>query len=471
MTRYAYGQGVADFVVAPSDGIWMVAPNTQVRFWTAPVDGTQYTDLLDVSGNPVAFVISDEYGQLPRFSGPDDVFGMWADAGGNRRAWLYAHTGGQGTPGDPGAHWNFGTTQPEDAGLTPVAGDLYADTDSGDLYSYNGVDWILQTNLRGPEGPAGAGEVASVNGKTGAVILTATDVAAISTAAAGAPSGVATLDATGKVPAEQVPAAAAAPVQSVNGQTGAVVLAAADVGAATAAHTHTAAAVGAIATTARAAVNGVAPLDATTRLPAAHLPATTPRNVWTPQALGFQAWTCDPYTVANPVAKYLTPQRLYVCGINITETTQVNRVMMFARGYGGVSTNRYAAGIYREDGTKVTSTASPVALSSAGQTTGSPPQMIANHIGATPISMPSTVTLAPGRYWVTWVLTTGGTADYAYYHVQNDAPVSAANFFFGTPFARAWYLAGQSNTPTTVNQGAAGALTDHDIPIMALGLV
>ncbi|MFD9920662.1 hypothetical protein [[Kitasatospora] papulosa] len=260
------------------------------------------------------------------------------------------------------------------------------------------------------------------------------------------------------------------PVASVNGQSGAVSLTAADVGAAATGHTHTAAAVGAIATTARAAANGVASLDATSRIPAMQLPATTPRNVWTPQALGFQAWTCDPYTVVNPVAKFLTPQRLYVCGINITETTQVNRVIMFARGYGGVTSNRYAAGIYREDGTKVTSTSSPVALAAAGQT-GSPPQMVSGHIGATPITMPSTATLSPGRYWVTWVLTTGGTADYAYYHVQNEAPVATANFFFGTPFARAWYLASQSNTPATLDQGAAGVLTDHDVPIMALALV
>ncbi|WP_043264709.1 hypothetical protein [Streptomyces sp. CT34] len=93
--------------------------------------------------------------------------------------------------------------------------------------------------------------------------------------------------------------------------------------------------------------------------------------------------------------------------------------------------------------------------------------MVNNHIGATPIAMPSTVTLALGRYWLTWVLTTGGGADYAFYHVQNEAPV-AANWFFGTPFARAWYLNSQSNTPAKLNQGDAGVLTDHDIPIMAL---
>lgn len=326
---------------------------------------------------------------------------------------------------------------------------------------------------RGPAGPVGApGVIQSVNGfSTAAITLTATHVGAIPAAAAGAAGGVATLGADGRVPAAQLPTTTGGgAVESVNDRTGRVQLDAAAVGAAPATHTHTAAQVGAIATTARGAANGVASLDGAGRLPVAQLPTSVGRNVWTPQALGFQAWTCDPYGVANPTAKYLTPQRLYVCGINITEPTPVNAVIMFSRGYGGVSSNRYAAGIYREDGTKVVGTAAPVSLGMAGQTTGSPPQMINTHVGATPIAMPSTVTLSPGRYWATWVLATGGTADYAYYHVQNEAPVAAANWFFGTPFARAWYLNAQSDTPARLSQGDAGVLTDHDVPIMALAL-
>ncbi|MGD3112642.1 hypothetical protein [Streptomyces sp. YGL11-2] len=330
-----------------------------------------------------------------------------------------------------------------------------------------------QEGTRGPAGPQGEpglqgesgvqgapgadGRVQSVNGQSAAeVTLAAADVGAVPMAAAGAPGGVAQLDDTGRVPTAQLPPTADA-VASVNGKTGAVQLAAADVGA--------------LAASARGAAGGVASLDASGRIPTAQLPpATGARNIWTPQALGFQAWTCDPYTVANPVAKFLAPQRLYVCGINITEPTQANRVIMFARGYGGVPADRYSAGIYREDGTKVTSTSAPVGLDMAGQTAGSPPQMINNHIGATPIAMPSTVVLTPGRYWLTWVLTTGGTSDYAFYHVQNEAPVAAANLFFGAPFARAWYLNAQSNTPAKLNQADAGVLTDHDIPIMALAL-
>ncbi|MFJ2017254.1 hypothetical protein ACIOFZ_08500 [Streptomyces nodosus] len=346
----------------------------------------------------------------------------------------------KGDPGPPGEQGEPGPEGPPGADAYEVA------VAAG--FAGTRAEWLA--SLVGPQGEkgdpggGGGGGVQSVNGiepdGSGNVALSPANVGAVATADKGAPGGVATLDPTGVLTAAQRP-------------------------------NYTAAQVGAIATTARGAAGGVASLDTSSRLPAEQLPATAPRNVWTPQALGFQAWTCDPYGVANPAAKYLTPGRLYVTGINITEPTPVNRVIMFARGYGGVSGNRYAAGIYREDGTKVTSTAAPVSLSMAGQTAGSPPSMISDHVGPTPIAMPSTVTLSPGRYWVTWVLTTGGANDYAFFHVQNEATVSPANFFFGAPFARAWYLASQSDTPASLNQGAAGVLTNHDIPIMALALV
>lgn len=135
--------------------------------------------------------------------------------------------------------------------------------------------------------PAGAG-VTSVNGMAGAVTLTAADVSAVPTTQKGAANGVATLDASTLVPVAQIPGLPGTqitsgtvdvarlptgstgttvslgnhthtyPVSSVNSQTGAVVLAAADVGA--------------LATSARGAVNGVASLDASTLVPVAQIP-------------------------------------------------------------------------------------------------------------------------------------------------------------------------------------------------------
>ncbi|MEV7501741.1 phage tail protein [Streptomyces sp. NPDC093018] len=343
-----------------------------------------------------------------------------------------------------------------------------------------------------PGAPGAPGLVQSVNGKSAASItLTPADVGALAATAAGAANGVATLDADGKVPAAQLPTSSGGgAVASVNGKTGAVVLTASDVGALdqgaadaryvqpsdipvrsvagkTGAVTLAAGDVGALAAAALGAANGVASLDGSTRLPTAQLPTAVAKNSWTPQALGFAAWSLDPGGVANPVAKYLAPQRLYLTGINITEPTTVTKAVLFARGYGGVTANRYMAGIYREDGTRVVAS-SAVALTMAGQEPGTLPAMTTNHIGAVPLSFTST-TLTPGRYWVAWLMTVGGASDFSFFHVQNEAPVATANFAMPTSFfPRAWYIAAQSTLPTTVSPTAATALADHDIPIVAL---
>ncbi|MFD5468908.1 glycosyl hydrolase family 28-related protein [Streptomyces sp. NPDC127105] len=96
--RFEYGSGIADYVVRPSDGLWAVAGGVVVTFWDAAVDGTRYTDLQDVEGASISEVKATEYGGLPRFLGPpDDVTGMWADAGGSSRVWIEAHRVASGT--------------------------------------------------------------------------------------------------------------------------------------------------------------------------------------------------------------------------------------------------------------------------------------------------------------------------------------------------------------------------------------
>lgn len=253
-----------------------------------------------------------------------------------------------------------------------------------------------------------------------------------------------------------------APVTSVNSKTGAVVLTASDVGA--------------LATTARGAANGVASLDGTTRVPIGQLPTAIGRNAWTPQALGFQAWSVDPAAVANPTTlKAAVVGRIYLCGINITESTQVNRVVIMARGWAGssaVPAARFFAGIYNESGTRVAWTGS-TALSNvpaAGQITGSAPGMTNNHIGAVPLPLTATATLAPGRYWAAFLLSAGSATDFYYMHIQNEAPSNPGNFFLGTAFQRHWCIpSGQTTLPATVNQ-ATGEV-GLDPAIMALAMV
>ncbi|WP_371787414.1 hypothetical protein [Streptomyces albidoflavus] len=390
-----------------------------------------------------------------------------------------------------GAAWYVNTTSTPSSSTRP--GDLLLRTDTGDIWQRNAGGWgNVVGNIKGPKGDQGAagvkgdqgaagtpgapGVVQSVNGKSqAAVVLDAADVGAIPSTAAGAAGGVAQLDETGKVPASQLPATSGGgAVTSVNTKTGDVVLDAADVGAATASHTHTAAQVGALATTTRAAANGVASLDSTTRLPAAQLPTTTPRNVWTPQSLGFAAWSVDPAHVANPTGtpKAVVIQRLYMSGVNITESTQVNRVVIFARGWAGstaVPAARFYAGIYNEAGTRVATSGLVSSVAEAGQATGSAPGAKNNHIGAVPIALTATATLAPGRYWAAFLMSAGAATDFYYMHVQNESPSAPANFYMGTTFQRAWCLNSQTSLPATVNQ-AVGEV-GLDPAIMALAMV
>jgi len=88
MARAEFGATLADYVVQPADGLWGVASAATVTFWDDPDAGNQYTDLLDAGGSPITQVTADEYGAIPHFQGPDGVLGMWADAGGDSRAWI-----------------------------------------------------------------------------------------------------------------------------------------------------------------------------------------------------------------------------------------------------------------------------------------------------------------------------------------------------------------------------------------------
>ncbi|MBZ6259770.1 hypothetical protein KVH22_30085 [Streptomyces olivaceus] len=99
MARSTFGRTLADFVVRPTDGLWGVAPGSELTFWSAADGGSQYTDLLDSMGAAATTIVTGEDGVIPIFQGPDGVAAMWADAGGTRRARIEAHQDGSGGGG------------------------------------------------------------------------------------------------------------------------------------------------------------------------------------------------------------------------------------------------------------------------------------------------------------------------------------------------------------------------------------
>lgn len=150
----------------------------------------------------------------------------------------------------------------------------------------------LPTASQFEPGDTGLAIVHSINGRVGIVQLTALDLSAIPLSQKGTASGVATLDSNGKLLSSQMPAPTAG-VASVDGRSGVVTLS--DLYSA-AGHTHTypvtsvngltgavtvsPASIGAIPTTQKGAINGVAPLDSNAHLFLAHFPEEAWINVF-----------------------------------------------------------------------------------------------------------------------------------------------------------------------------------------------
>ncbi|MFE2245244.1 hypothetical protein [Streptomyces lavendulae] len=197
------------------------------------------------------------------------------------------------------------------------------------------------------------------------------------------------------------------------------------------------------------------------------------RNTWTPQSLGFAAWSVDPATVANPTTlKAATVGRIYFSGLNITESAQVNNVVIHSRGWAGsaaVPAARFYVGIYNEAGTRVATSGLVSSVPMAGQLSGTAPGAVNNHIGPVPIALTAPITLAPGRYWAAFLLSAGSATDFYYFHIQNEAPANPGNFYLGTTFQRHWCIAsGQSSLPATVSQATGEVGLDPAIMALAM---
>ncbi|MEV7413292.1 hypothetical protein AB0O04_36400 [Streptomyces althioticus] len=93
------------------------------------------------------------------------------------------------------------------AGLVDLAADPAATAGGALLYSKGGALYVRQTDgtIVPVAGGGAGGAVESVNGETGAVVLTAAKVGALATTARGAANGVASLGTDSRVPVGQLP--------------------------------------------------------------------------------------------------------------------------------------------------------------------------------------------------------------------------------------------------------------------------
>ncbi|MFD7067146.1 hypothetical protein ACFV97_07865 [Streptomyces sp. NPDC059913] len=172
-----------------------------------------------------------------------------------------------------------------------------------------------------------------------------------------------------------------APVSSVNSKTGAVVLAAADVGA--------------LATTTRGAASGVAPLDASSDVPLANLPDVAVPSEFAPADLGMVAWAYDPVLSMSTVA-FTGNGSLRFTAVVIRQTVTVSKVVMHFGGYAGTMNTGSWVAIYTAAGARKATSADL-----AGETVI---PGVHNAGGATVgIPLTASVSLTPGVYYIAYV--------------------------------------------------------------------
>ncbi|MEU6572283.1 hypothetical protein [Streptomyces sp. NPDC046805] len=321
-------------------------------------------------------------------------------------------------------------------GLRDITADPATTTSGVFLYSKAGLPYIKQADGTVFQvGAGGAGAVSSVNTKTGAVVLAASDVNALPSNADGTSTGSLTLGgsltagSTSTFPnlrvgasgtfgggsgsvlaiaeATTVPSSAPQgvvmyveggvlkvrqkdqtvvvvqnpPVTSVNGKTGAAALTASDVSA--------------VPSSSVGAASGVASLDSGTKVPIAQLPDPSVPSGFTPEALGVKAWAGDP-DYCNSGSDYSGVGSGRLTGIYINRSMTISKIVWHMMGYsGGLLTGSWA-GIYDTAGTlkaatgdMSTTTYKPATQSLAGGGWSSSP-------------LTSSVTLAPGVYYVLW---------------------------------------------------------------------
>lgn len=115
MARATFGATAADYVISLGPGGLLRAAPATLKFWTAPIGGTQLTDLL-LDAAPTSTIVVGNDGIVPAFQGPDGVTQMWADAGGGERVRIVAG----GEPGPPGIA--------DDASVAALVADSGSDT-------------------------------------------------------------------------------------------------------------------------------------------------------------------------------------------------------------------------------------------------------------------------------------------------------------------------------------------------------
>ncbi|MEV1315377.1 hypothetical protein AB0J14_04750 [Micromonospora arborensis] len=209
--RYRFGGTVADYAITLGDAVSVpgmpgavtkgavIVGGATITAWNAREGGTRYTDLRTVAGAPVDSILTStgaDLGSFPEFDGPEGVRWLYASGNGGPRVLLVGRVDAVDRNGDS----MVGVLVLADG--SPAASQAYAlpksgGTLTGALTLSGAPTAPLHAATKGyvdSLGGGGGGSVASVNGKTGVVVLTTSDVGAAPTSHTHTTSQVTGLD-------------------------------------------------------------------------------------------------------------------------------------------------------------------------------------------------------------------------------------------------------------------------------------
>lgn len=92
MARSTFGGTSNDYLFDEVGRFVHMVKNRTFTVWSAATGGTQYTDLLDMSGAAITAVTTDSNG-FYQFQGPDSVLSVWADTGSVSRSKIVTNDG------------------------------------------------------------------------------------------------------------------------------------------------------------------------------------------------------------------------------------------------------------------------------------------------------------------------------------------------------------------------------------------
>lgn len=177
MARLVFGGGVADwsFAIDAVTNAAILTGGVQVTFWDQQTGGVRYTDLQNANGAAATSVTTSTgldgmaLGQIPLFFGPDNVFEMWAEAGGGPRSLITAaNLGSHLGPirAQLEAHVSSAVQNPHGttlASLPDVAG--MASKTTGQVLAVGNDGMIRPTTVVGLSGQVTVGDDQTVTGR------------------------------------------------------------------------------------------------------------------------------------------------------------------------------------------------------------------------------------------------------------------------------------------------------------------